>query len=75
MSSKAVRGWGSLNVALNGLVKDGTIAGYETGAGADGAVTVQVKIQSGADQADVVRRVREVLPEAFASAEVRTRAA
>ncbi len=75
MSTKAVKGWGSLNVALNGLVKDGVIAGYETAAAAAGAVSVQVRIASGADQADVVRRVREVLPEAFASAEVRTRAA
>lgn len=67
-------GWGELNIALNRLVKDGTITGYRTARPeADGAASVEVTTATGADQADVVRRVREALPEAFSTASVRTR--
>lgn len=69
-------GWGELNIALNQLVKAGTITGYKTARPeGDGPVGVEVMTAPGADQADVVRLVRETLPEAFASAVVRTREA
>lgn len=72
--SKAPAGWGELNVALNGLVKKAVIVGYKTGS-TDGATSVEVSIERGADQADVVRQVREALPQAFSDATVRTRVA
>jgi hypothetical protein len=72
--AKAPSGWGELNVALNALVKERLIVSYRTSAD-NGATTVEVNIDTGADQAEVVRRVRAALPEAFASAQVRTRAA
>ena len=67
-------GWGELNLALNGLVKEGIIVGYSTGAD-KGATSIEVATDSGADQAEVVRRVRETLPCAFSEAQVRTRSA
>jgi hypothetical protein len=67
-------GWGELNVALNALVKEGVIAGYSTGAGKE-APSIEVATESGSDQADVLRRVREALPSAFSEAQVRTRSA
>ena len=67
-------GWGELNIALNQLVKAGTILGYKTARPeADGVAGIEVATPKGADQAEVVRGVREVLPEAFANATVRTR--
>lgn len=70
----SVAGWGELNIALNTLVKAGTILGYKTARPeTDGIASVEVTTAAGADQADVVQRVRNVLPEAFATATVRTR--
>ena len=69
--SKAPSGWGELNIALNALVKEGVITSYRTGS--DGGTTVEVNVGGGADQAEVVRRVRASLPSAFAEAQVRTR--
>jgi hypothetical protein len=66
-------GWGELNVALNGLVREGVIQSYRTGLSGE-TTSVEVAIDSGADQAEVVRRVRGSLPSAFAEASVRTRA-
>jgi hypothetical protein len=71
--AKAPSGWGELNVALNAVVKSGVIRDYRA-TGADGDTVVEVTVDSGADQAEVVRQVREALPGAFASAKVRTRA-
>jgi hypothetical protein len=72
--SNGMAGWGELNVALNGLVKAGTILGYKTARPeAAGSATVEVMTAPGADQAEVVRKVREMLPPAFATATVRTR--
>jgi hypothetical protein len=68
-------GWGELNVALNALVKERLILNYSAAAGMSGAMTVEVTVTSGADQAEVVRRVREALPSAFSEAQVRTRTA
>lgn len=70
---KAPSGWGNLNIALNGLVKAKVIVSYNTGAGKDEAVSIEAVIDKGADQAEVVQRVRDALPEAFAAAQVRTR--
>ncbi|NNM72358.1 hypothetical protein [Enterovirga aerilata] len=70
--TKAPTGWGELNIALNGLVREGTILSYSTSM-ASGTPSVEVAIESGADQAEVVRRVRGALPSAFADAQVRTR--
>jgi hypothetical protein len=70
---KPPAGWGELNIALNGLVREGVILSYSTGM-ASGATSVEVAIDSGADQAEVVKRVRGALPAAFAEAQVRTRA-
>lgn len=72
-NSNGVAGWGDLNIALNRLVKGGVILGYKTARPeAGGSVGVEVSTASGADQADVLRQVREALPEAFATASVRT---
>ena len=70
---KPPAGWGELNIALNGLVREGIIQSYKTGMSGE-ATSVEVAIESGADQAEVVRRVRGCLPGAFAEAQVRTRA-
>ena len=73
-SKTGVAGWGDLNIALNGLVKAGTILGYKTVRPENGgAVGVEVTTGKGADQAEIVRMVRETLPEAFSGATVRTR--
>jgi hypothetical protein len=76
MKTKAKRpvGWGELNVALNALVKERLILSYNTGAD-KGGVSIEVTTASGADQAEVVRRVRESLPTAFSEAQVRTKTA
>lgn len=67
-------GWGELNLALNGLVKAGVITGYKTNRADKGAeVGIEVSTAAGADQAEVVRRVREALPDRFSGAVVRTR--
>ena len=63
---------GELNVALNALVKDGSILRYDVQTGGKDAATIEVAIDSGADQVEVVRRVREALPDAFSAAQVRT---
>ncbi|MBM0207657.1 hypothetical protein JNW90_35275, partial [Micromonospora sp. STR1s_5] len=69
---KPPAGWGELNIALNGLVREGVILSYSTGM-SSGATSVEVAIDSGADQAEVVKRVRGSLPTTFAEAQVRTR--
>lgn len=67
-------GWGELNIALNQLVKACTIIRYKTaGPEGIGPAGVQVTTAIGADQAYVARRVRDVLPDAFSTATVRTR--
>ena len=70
---KPPAGWGELNIALNGLVREGVIQSYKTGMSGE-TTSVEVEIESGADQAEVVRRVRGSLPPSFAEAQVRTRA-
>lgn len=71
---KNVAGWGELNIALNRHVKAGTILGYKTARPEDGgSVGIEVSTAKGADQAEVVRQIREALPELFADATVRTR--
>lgn len=73
--AKSNVGWGELNIALNGLVKSKAILGYKTARPeGDGVSSVEVTTAPGTDQAEVIRLVREVLPEAFATATVRTRA-
>lgn len=76
MTTKPKRpvGWGELNVALNALVKERIIISYNTGAD-KGGISIEVTTASGADQAEVVRRVRETLPSAFSEAQVRTKTA
>lgn len=72
---KTMASWGDLNIALNTLVKEGLIAGYKTSrADKNTEVGIEVSTPSGADQAEVVRRVRELLTGQFADAKVRTRA-
>ena len=71
---KPPAGWGELNVALNSLVREGVIQSYRTGMSGE-TTSVEVEIESGADQAEVVRRVRGSLPDTFSEAQVRTRAA
>lgn len=67
-------GWGALNVAMNTLVKASVIVGYKTSrTEKETEPGVEVTIAPGADQAEVVSRVREALPEAFSGATVRTR--
>ena len=69
--------WGDLNVALNTLVKAGVITGYKTSraeTGGTGATAIEVSIRTGADQAEVVGRVRELLTGIFSDATVRTKA-
>jgi hypothetical protein len=68
-------GWGELNIALNALVKEGVILSYSAAVGTSAGVSVEVATANGADQAEVVRRVRESLPSAFSEAQVRTRTA
>lgn len=68
------KGWGSLNVALNRLVQDSVITGYNTDSDKQGVVSVQVRVEAGADQAEVLRKVRDALPEAFVDARIRTSA-
>ena len=73
-TSKPSIGWGDLNKALNALTKAGLILGYSTKIGDKNAETVvEVTIERGSDQAEVVRRVRASLPTAFSEAQVRTR--
>lgn len=72
---KPPSGWGTLNVALNGLVKQGVIVSYSTGLGQDTTASIEAVIDRGGDQAEIVRKIRFVLPEAFAEARVRTRVA
>ena len=62
------------NCQFSALIKEGIIVSYSTGAG-KGATSIDVATDSGADQAEVVRRVREALPSAFSEAQVRTRTA
>ena len=68
--------WGELNAALNALVSEGVIASYSTGkSGKSDVPAIEVTIGSGADQAEVVRRVRDSLPSALSGSQVRTRVA
>jgi hypothetical protein len=62
---------GELNLALNALTKERLILSY--GVAQTGSTTIEVAIDKGADQAEVLRRVREALPTSFADAQVRTR--
>lgn len=68
-------GWGDLNKALNLLRKERVFLSYKTGMGKAGAVSIEISIEKGADQAEVLRRVREALPSEFGDAQVRTRVA
>lgn len=74
-ASKTMTTWGDLNIALNGLVKGGVIVSYKTSrADKGGEAAIEVSTAKGADQAEVVRQVRELLNGAFAAAVVRTKA-
>lgn len=66
-------GRGELNVALNVLMKEKLILSYDVAQ--TSGTAIEVGIDKGADQADVLRRVREALPASFADAQVRTRIA
>jgi hypothetical protein len=73
-SKTTMSGWGELNVALNALVREGVIVSYKTiRPEKGGPAGIEVATAPGADQAQVVRRVRELLPGNFADATVRTR--
>lgn len=73
---KAMAGWGALNIALNALVREGLIVGYKTSRPEkDTPAGIEVATDKGADQAEVVRRVREILAGDFSDATVRTRTA
>ena len=67
------QGWGALNIALNGLVKGGVIRSYSTGK--TPTSPVEVVVDGGADQVEVVGAVRAALGPAFADVQVRTRIA
>jgi hypothetical protein len=67
--------WGELNAALNGLVEERVILSYGAGTGTSGAMTIEVGVTSGSDQAEAVRRVREALPSGLSEAQVRTKTA
>lgn len=70
-----MKNWGDLNIALNGLVRQEIILGYKTNrAEKSAAPSIEVSIDAGADQADVVRQVRGQLSGIFADAVVRTKA-
>lgn len=74
--AKTLPKWGDLNIALNALVREQVIASYKTIRGEAGAPpAIEVATASGADQAEVVSRVRDALPAEFATATVRTRKA
>lgn len=60
---------GELNVALNALVKEKLILAYNVSQ----TTAIEVAIDKGADQVEVLRRVRAALPDAFSDALVRTR--
>jgi hypothetical protein len=62
---------GELNVALNALTKERLIRSYSVAQ--TGTTGIEVLIDKGADQAEVLRRVREALPPSFVDAQVRTR--
>jgi hypothetical protein len=62
---------GELNVALNALTKERLILSYKVAQA--GTTAIEVEIDKAADQADVLRRVREALPPSFLDAQVRTR--
>ena len=65
--------WGDLNVAMNSLVREGVILSYTTGEKLRGVLTaLNVGVDTGADEAEVLRRVRGALPGAFAQMKVRT---
>lgn len=69
-----ILGWGSLNVALNTLVRTGVISAYKTNRPEnDNPALIEVTVPPGADQAEVVDRVRQSLTTEFADATVRTR--
>lgn len=73
-ATKPMRNWGDLNIALNGLVREKVIAGYQTNRAEKGdEPSVVVTVASGADQAEVVARVRAVLTGMFENATVRTK--
>lgn len=73
---KPVVRWGDLNVALNALVREGVISSYKSNrAEKSEEPSIEVAIPNGADQAEVVGRVRSALPPAFEGATVRTRKA
>lgn len=69
--SKPLSSRGELNVALNGLIKTKAILSYSV-AQAKGTA-IEVAIDKGADQAEVLRLVREALPASFSEAQVRTK--
>lgn len=73
-AAKSAPSWGDLNRALNALVKEGLILGYSTGkVGANDVASIEAAVSRGADQAEVVRRIRESLPEALSNTKIRTR--
>ena len=76
-TAKEMTSWGDLNIALNGLVREGVIVSYKTSRAdkSGGEAAIEVSTAQGADQAEVVGKVRGILNGAFADASVRTRAA
>lgn len=69
--SKPLSARGELNVALNALTKEQLILSYSVAQG--DTTSIDVAVEKGADQAEVLRRVREALPASFVDAQVRTR--
>lgn len=75
-AAKPIVRWGDLNVALNALVREGVISSYKTNRAEKGEEpSIDVAIPNGADQAEVVGRVRSALPAAFEGASIRTKKA
>jgi hypothetical protein len=73
---KSEIGWGDLNKAMNQLVRAKVIRSFSTQrSGKDGPLTLlEVTVDLGADQAEVVRQVRDALPNALSGLQIRTRA-
>ena len=73
-ASNARPKWGDLNIALNGLKRGGVFSTYTTQWVEAGSTTViELSVERGADQAEVLRTVREALPAAFLDATIRTK--
>lgn len=70
-TSKPMRNWGDLNIALNSLVREGRIGGFKTNREEkDARPRILVTVASDADADEAVRSVRSLLSGIFCNAEV-----